>query len=184
MVGAHGGGDGGPGNSGWPSLAEFLRRMFQALGARSADADDLAQESIARVLGRPGATSAPVSLGYAATVGRNLWRDQLRQRLRRRPPAPSASMDDVPAIAAGPEDSVIAAEERARLAAALAALDPRHGDAIRLVVLEGRSYGEAAALMGVPRGTIKSRIHYGLERLRSELRAPPTRRGARGRSGR
>jgi RNA polymerase sigma-70 factor (ECF subfamily) len=158
----------------WNSLRGFLCRLFLRLGARSHDAEDLAQESLARVIGRAGGDRNPVSLGFAAAVGRNLWRDRLRARMRRAAPENLRDGDDVADLAASPAERATSNEDKERLGAALASLDPRHRDAIVLVILQGRSYAEAARMLDVPGGTLKSRIHYGIRRLRSRLADEPT----------
>jgi RNA polymerase sigma-70 factor (ECF subfamily) len=154
----------------WTSLAGFLNTMFRRFGARTDDAEDLVQESLARVLARPGGGDEPVSFGFAATVGRNLWRDRLRRAFRR-PASGPTGLEEIPDRAAGPAASARASEDSMRLREALDRLDPRHRRAIVLVVLEGKSYADAAVVLGVPRGTVKSRIHYGIQRLRAELAA-------------
>lgn len=164
----------------WIKLRLFLCRLFLRLGARTHDVEDLAQESLARVMGRGRPHDAPVSLGYAAAVGRNLWHDQLRTRMRRPPASPVPADDEMQGDVQPPIDIATQNEDERRLTAAIEALDPRHRDAIKLIVIQRMSYADAARALGVPRGTVKSRIHYGLERLRSRLadpRADSERRG-------
>src|SRR5262245_60697547 len=153
----------------WSTLRGFLCHLFMKLGAPTHDAEDLAQESLARVMGRRGGDGNPVSLGFAATVGRNLWRDRLRVRMRRSGHEIVPPTEDVADLGDGPPDLAAKNEDARSLEVALDALDPRHKDAIVLVVLERRSYAEAARLLGVPRGTVKSRIHYGIQHLRGHL---------------
>jgi RNA polymerase sigma-70 factor, ECF subfamily len=154
---------------GWDALGVFLHRLFVQLGARTHDADDLAQESLARVVGRPEGTESPPSLGFAAVVGRNLWRDGIRRDRRRGRPQAIEAAGELADGQASPAELAAGREDSGRLFAALEMLDPRHRDAIVLVVLRHKSYAEAARILGVPRGTVKSRIHYGIERLRAEL---------------
>jgi RNA polymerase sigma-70 factor, ECF subfamily len=164
----------------WTRLRLFLCRFFLKLGARAHDAEDLAQESLARVIGAGRERGEPVPLGYAAAVGRNLWRDQLRARARRPTTEPVPSDDALRDAGDAPPEAAAGREDEARLAAAIESLDPRHRDAIKLVIIGRMSYADAAHALGIPRGTVKSRIHYGLGRLRAILcerepgrRSPP-----------
>ena len=123
-------------------------------------------------MGRPEAKDAPPSLGFAAVVGRNLWRDGIRRERRRGPLHGIESAGEVADTQATPAELAAGREDSGLLFAALERLDPRHRDAITLVVLRHKSYAEAARILGVPRGTVKSRIHYGIERLRALMGAP------------
>jgi len=60
------------------------------------------------------------------------------------------------------------------LAAALGKLPPEQREAIVLIALEGHAYEEAAGMLGVPVGTVRSRLARGRDALRS-LTDPPTR---------
>jgi RNA polymerase sigma-70 factor (ECF subfamily) len=142
--------------------------MFQRLGARSHDAEDLAQESLARVVRAEG-PRCPPSLALATTVGRNLWRDRLRRRLRRGPSEEIEATEGLPDVGASPAEIAAGHDDARKLRSALESLDTRHREAIMLVVFEHKSYAQAARILGVPRGTVKSRIHYGIQRLRARL---------------
>jgi len=155
-----------PPDGGWDVLQTFLHRLFVRLGAAANDADDLAQESLARVIDRPDGAASPPSLGFAAVVGRNLWRDGIRRDRRRGRPRELEDAGEVSDGQATPSEIAAVREDSARLRSAIDELDPRHRDAIVLVIIQHKSYAEAARILGVPRGTVKSRIHYGIEQLR------------------
>ena len=70
-----------------------------------------------------------------------------------------------PARSADPEGALLAAEVRDRVRGALAEIPPDQGAALVLVDLEGLSVAEAAAVLGVPPGTVKSRCSRGRARL-------------------
>ncbi len=59
--------------------------------------------------------------------------------------------------------------DRHMLQAALAKLSPEHRDAVLLHEVEGLTYDEVAEVLGVPAGTVKSRLHYAFLNLRSSL---------------
>jgi RNA polymerase sigma-70 factor (ECF subfamily) len=153
----------------WAALSRYLGRMFLRLGARSHDAEDLAQESLSRVVGPKEGPKCPPSIALATTVGKNLWRDGLRRKVRRGHPEGSETTDSLAGSGETPDEVAAGHDDVRRLREALASLDPRHRDAIVLVILEHKSYAQAAKILGVPRGTVKSRIHYGIQRLRARL---------------
>ena len=81
----------------------------------------------------------------------------------------------------GPESSAIASERRRQVLAALQELPPEQRAALVLVDMEGYPVAEAAAILEVPVGTIKSRCARGRARLAvllEELRPPPSRGAA------
>jgi RNA polymerase sigma-70 factor, ECF subfamily len=62
--------------------------------------------------------------------------------------------------------------DREALREALAKLSPEHREAVLLHEVEGLTYDEAAQVLGVPSGTVKSRLHHAFLNLRKVLRAP------------
>jgi RNA polymerase sigma-70 factor, ECF subfamily len=93
----------------------------------------------------------------------NACLDQLKRRRRPERRAP-------PLTAAPDPDELIAT--RAALEAALAALSPVERAVVLLVDAEGLPYDDAAAILGVPPGTIASRLSRARAALRRSLRAP------------
>lgn len=95
-----------------------------------------------------------------------------RQRVRRTQPMPE-DPDRHPVLVAPdrPDDEVVAADRAAVVDAALARINPDQRAALVLVDMEGLSVAEAAAQLGVPTGTVKSRCARGRARL-AEVLAP------------
>ena len=60
-------------------------------------------------------------------------------------------------------------ELRGALAEALEAIDEKHREVFLLREVQGRSHREVAGLLGVPEGTVWSRLSYARKRLREEL---------------
>jgi RNA polymerase sigma-70 factor (ECF subfamily) len=148
-------------------LADHLDRLYRAAwalcGSRE-DAEDLVQETYTRVLAKKRTiASEEDALPYLLTVLRNTFRSSLRTRSRR--PRTAALEDTDPRLAApagaGP-DPVI--EARA-VFAAIAALPDDQRDVVAAVDVAGLSYAEAAETLGVPAGTIMSRLHRGRSRV-------------------
>jgi RNA polymerase sigma-70 factor (ECF subfamily) len=93
--------------------------------------------------------------------------DTLRREhsARRRPPWRAA----VPEVVVSAEDQVLAGIEHGRLGQALAGLSPELRGAIEATVLDGLTCAEAAILLGVAEGTVKSRCHRARVALRAAL---------------
>lgn len=159
---------------------EELVRRHQAVAIRTAhlfapdgDAEDAVQEAFVKAhaaLGRfrAGSPFRPWLLRIVANEARNRRRSAgrraglvLRSAEDRRP-------DDA---APSPESAVLAAEQRAWLLAGLNALRDDDREVIAARYLLELSEAEAAEVLGVPRGTVKSRLSRALRRLRDGLGA-------------
>lgn len=66
----------------------------------------------------------------------------------------------VPEPGAGPEDVVLARADQQWVAAAVARVRPGHAEVLGLVFVDGLSYAEVAEVLGVPVGTVRSRLHH------------------------
>ncbi len=100
-------------------------------------------------------------------------RRQAHNTLRRRalPLADVAELEIVPARGPEPEDAALARAEREELAAALRCLAPAHREVLVLAFVNGLSYREMAGVLGVPEGTVKSRLSNAKRALRTLLEA-------------
>src|SRR5262249_27453740 len=134
---------------------------------RSADADDLAQDTFVRALVHferfdP---ERPV-LPWLIAIARRLCLDLLRRRKL------TASVGGMPfgsPRARGPEGEASRREQPARLDRALADLDEGPRDAILLFHIEEMSYRDIAAALEVPMGTVMTWLHRGRAQLRQAL---------------
>lgn len=72
-----------------------------------------------------------------------------------------------PILMSAPPDPVDGAADRVVLEAALRGLDARHRTVLALFYLEGRSINAIAQVLGIPEGTVKSRLHSGRAKLRA-----------------
>ena len=101
-----------------------------------------------------------------------------RESARRRRPLPAAE----PQVVVSAEDQVLVGIEHGRLGQALAGLSPELRGALEATVLDGLTCAEAAVLLGVAEGTVKSRCHRARVALRAALAEqqagpePPARR--------
>ena len=137
-------------------------------------ARDLSQEVLLRVyrsLGRFKGQSTLKTWTYRVCI--NLCRSKLGRR--RLPILPlerdDGSLRDVPDDTPGPEARAISSARRERLAATLPQLDLAFREAVVLRDLEDLSYQEIAEVLGVPIGTVRSRIARGREQLRQLMAA-------------
>ena len=96
-------------------------------------------------------------------IARNRAIDALRRRARR--PVPQA---DIERAGSSPDtvDLVGAADEAIRVAEAMATLQPAQLEVVQLVYFDGLSHSEVAAKLGLPLGTVKSRLRLAIDRLR------------------
>lgn len=162
------------------SLGELLRRYQRPLVGYLAGivndverARDLAQESFFRVYRHAGGYK-PTSSRFTTWlyhIARNLARDELRSR-RRRVQLCSASdergLEDTPAWCTSVADAV---EQREVVLRALQALASRDRELILLRDVEGRSYEEISARVGLPLGTVKSGLSRARQRFAEQFAA-------------
>lgn len=114
-----------------------------------------------------GADARPWLFGIATNlVGRHRRAEARRFKAMARVPA-LADHDEPLADRAA--DRVVARAVRRELAAALAALPARHRDVLLLVAWGDLGYGEAAQALGIPVGTVRSRLHRARGKLREAL---------------
>jgi RNA polymerase sigma-70 factor (ECF subfamily) len=103
---------------------------------------------------------------YRTTV--NAFRDRLRKRKRLRE---DKLPDEPPGMRTGVvvEEAIAQGELHDVVQRSLVRLPPEYREAVVLRDLEGRSYDELAEILGIPPGTVRSRIHRGREQLRQLL---------------
>lgn len=141
---------------------ELFGFALRTLGDRGA-AEDLVQETFVRAWLR--AESYRSARGSVRTwlfaIARNLAIDELRARATR----PQLAREE-PAEPAALVDELERLEQRVLLVEALGRLTREHRTVLIEVALRGRSLADAARDLGVPVGTVKSRLFYALKALR------------------
>ena len=151
-------------------LGDHLDRLYRsarAMTGSSQDAEDLVSETMVRVLARPRCVSHDDALPYLLRSLRNTWSDTLRSRRRR--PVAACLPDDVDHEDVAAARRPHASAEAREVLEVVAGLPEGHRDAIMLVDVAGLSYGEAAATLGVPVGTVMSRLSRGRSAVASRL---------------
>jgi len=149
---------------------------YRLLGSRE-DAEDIAQEAFVQVLTRLHTLQDPAAfVGWLRRVTVNLCLD--RQRRGARVLFESLEPDlALPDPGCGSEALALTAERWREVERELAALPTPYRLAVVLRDVEGLAYQEVASLLGVPEGTVKSRLHEGRRLLRRRL-PPRSRDGA------
>lgn len=89
--------------------------------------------------------------------------------LRRRPPATAVLLPETAGLVASAEEQVLLGVEYGDLAGALARLSPELRAVMQATVLDGLTTREAGALLGIPAGTVKTRVMRAKAALREEL---------------
>jgi RNA polymerase sigma factor (sigma-70 family) len=100
-------------------------------------------------------------------------RRQAHNTLRQRglPLADLSELDEIPATDLEPEDAALASAARDELSEALRQLLPIHREVLALIFVHQLSYQETAQVLGVPMGTVKSRLSHAKRALRTLLRS-------------
>jgi len=140
------------------------------LTGNDADAQDLVQDVLLRVR-RGLVTYRPGSLeGWLSRITTNAFLDDVRRR-RRRPTVALADHADRTLVDEGTDpDTVLASTTLSKdIQAALLALPDEFRAAVVLCDVVGLAYDEIAEELGVPIGTVRSRIHRGRAQLREAL---------------
>jgi RNA polymerase sigma-70 factor (ECF subfamily) len=141
-------------------LGDHLDRLYRAAwalcGSRE-DAEDLVQETFARLLSRPRWLRNEDDIGYLLRALRNTFLNQKRTESRRLRPGP---LPDALELVADPHAvQPEAALEASELYAAIAALPDDFRDVLVAVDVTGLSYKEAARALRIREGTVMSRLY-------------------------
>ena len=147
-----------------------LQRYARALAGGAAEADDLVQETLTRVLARRHKSGEIRNLrAYLFTILHNAHIDRLNERKRWTYSIPDEVLEN-PLPQPAPQTSQI---ELRDLAKALQRLPEEQRQAVLLVGYEGMAYKEAAAALDIPIGTVMSRLSRGREALRRMMAGRP-----------
>jgi RNA polymerase sigma-70 factor (ECF subfamily) len=137
-----------------------LRRYARALTGERSSADDLVQDTMERGWSRLSQWRAGGDMrAWLFGIMHNIYVDQLR-----RSHMPPADPEEAQALAA--PSAVAARLELRDVQTALGLLPAEQREVLLLVALEEMTYEEVAATLGIPLGTVMSRLSRGRERLR------------------
>src|SRR5881394_3565763 len=158
----------------WESVVEThsgrVYRLAYRLTGNQHDAEDLTQEVFVRVFRSLSSYTPGTFEGWLHRITTNLFLDMARRRQRIRF---EGLGDDAAGRLSGDEPTPAQAFDARHLDTdvqqALEALAPEYRAAVVLCDIEGLSYEEVAATLGVKLGTVRSRIHRGRAQLRTAL---------------
>lgn len=153
--------------------ADRVYRLAYRLSGSQHDAEDLTQETFIRVFRSVQNYQPGTFEGWLHRITTNLFLDMVRRRSRIRMEALPEDYDRVPAADPNPEQIYHDSRLGPDLQAALDSLPPEFRAAVVLCDIEGLSYEEIGATLGVKLGTVRSRIHRGRQALRDYLAAHP-----------
>jgi RNA polymerase sigma-70 factor, ECF subfamily len=146
-----------------PRVKSFLIRR----GVAAEAAEELAQETLLTVWRRadgydPHKAAAST---WIFTIARNLRIDRARRESR---PIPEEDPSDT--VSPPTPDALLStAQDEARVAAALKSLPPEQIQVVNLAYYAGKAHSEVAVDLGLPLGTVKSRLRLAMARLRAAL---------------
>lgn len=150
------------------ALLPRLRRFGRTLARNREDADDLVQVAIEKALTRTEQWTPGTRLdSWMFRIMQNAWIDEVRARERRA--ETFAPEEEGEHVGVSPADAHIDALAVRR---AVARLNDDQRAAVGLVLVEGLAYQEAAEVLGIPVGTLTSRLARARETLQTLLDAP------------
>jgi RNA polymerase sigma-70 factor (ECF subfamily) len=142
-----------------------LRRFARVITRNVHDADDLVQVAVEKALARAAQWRPESRLdSWIFGIMKNAWIDEIRSRRRReRVHAPEEAGLAVGDTSANARDIALSVQ------VAMARLPEEQRLAVGLVLVEGLSYKEASEVLGIPIGTLTSRLARGREALQALL---------------
>jgi RNA polymerase sigma factor (sigma-70 family) len=149
--------------------ADRVYRLAYRLTGNQHDAEDLTQETFVRVFRSLASYQPGTFEGWLHRITTNLFLDMVRRRARIRMEALPEDTDRLPGLGPEPERVFSDTHLDPQLQSALDELPPDFRAAVVLCDVEGLSYEEIGATLGVKLGTVRSRIHRGRAALRSSL---------------
>ncbi len=143
-------------------LLPRLRRLAWVIARDAAEIDDLLQRTVERALERGDGWQAGTRLDlWMFRIMKNLWIDEMRSRKRwGRLVEPIVDGNDI-GDDGDAEEGILDATELTRLRSLVDDLPEEQRLAVKLVLLGGHSYAEAAEILDVPEGTLTSRLARG-----------------------
>ncbi len=152
-------------------FAPRVKGLMLKAGASGEEAEEIAQDTLLAVW-RKAAQFDPASAGAPAwifTIARNLRIDAVRRSARAGLMVPDGELEYFADPADSQETQIVKRNDTVRIADAISRLSKEQSTAIRMSFIEDRPHSEIAAALGIPLGTVKSRIRLAMTRLKDSL---------------
>jgi RNA polymerase sigma factor (sigma-70 family) len=145
---------------GLTALLPRLRRFAHGLSKNPADADDLTQATVERALRSRTQWEPGTRLdSWLYRIMRNLWIDTVRSRSRK--DDLHAPVEEAERIGEDPRQAMEAAIDLKKAMAAMQRLPDEQREVVALILIEGFGYRECSEILGLPLGTVSSRLVRG-----------------------
>jgi len=144
-------------------------RLAYRLAGNQHDAEDITQETFIRVFKSLASYQPGTFEGWLHRITTNIFLDMVRRRSRVRMNGLPDDTDRLAGTDLSPEDVYSKTHLDPDLQASLDELAPEFKAAVVLCDVEGLSYEEIGATLGIKLGTVRSRIHRGRQALRQSL---------------
>jgi RNA polymerase sigma-70 factor (ECF subfamily) len=149
---------------GLAALLPRLRRFAHALSRNAADADDLTQATVERAIRSRSQWEPGTRIdSWLYRIMRNLWIDTVRARGRREDL--HAPVEEAERIGDDPRDAIEASIDLGKAMAAMQRLPEEQREIVALILIEGFGYRECSEILGLPIGTVSSRLVRGRSAL-------------------
>jgi RNA polymerase sigma factor (sigma-70 family) len=145
---------------GLPGLLPRLRRFAHTLSRNPADADDLTQATVERALRSQALWEPGTRLdSWLYRIMRNLWIDTVRSRGRKEDL--HAPVEEAERMGEDPRSAIEASIDLKKAMAAMQSLPDEQREIVSLILIEGFGYRECSEILGLPIGTVSSRLVRG-----------------------
>src|SRR3954471_14583639 len=142
------------------ALLPRMRRFAHTLSRNGTDADDLTQMTIERALRSKGQWQPGTRLdSWIYRIMRNLWIDTVRARGRKDKVEAPAELAD--RLGEDPRGAIESSIDLKRIMAAMQRLPEEQREIVALILIEGFGYRECSEILGLPIGTVSSRLVRG-----------------------
>lgn len=151
---------------------DVMYRVARSITGNPTDAEDLVQDTLLRSYRSIERFDGRYPRAWLMTIMRNAQINRVRRKrpeLMRDPDVTMATTADTTSDGHDVEADVLHDEFDERIESSLADLAPKFREVIELVDVNGLAYQEAADVLGIPVGTVMSRLHRGRKKIRTDL---------------